>query len=143
MLGGSKETIDGREVTESGLVARLLASLNVTNAAVHPLPSCSNTHDEAVHTAKLARDQGWRRVLLVTSGYHMRRAEAAFRTQGLEVVPAACDFVRPGTRNRQLPRPYPIRGGFQMTETWCHEKAGWIVYRLRGWIDTEAAGRAP
>jgi len=143
LLGGIRKQIDGREVTEGALLTKLLESWGMTNVALIPLPFSVNTHDEAVHTAKLAKEKSWSRILLVTSAAHMRRAEAVFRTQGLDVIPVACDFVRPGMPNDELPKPYPIRGGFKLMENYWHEKAGWWVYRWRGWISKEAAQKAP
>ena len=47
-----------------------------------------NTHDNAVNSARILKDRGMHRILLVTSAYHMRRALGVFERQGLEVVPA-------------------------------------------------------
>jgi uncharacterized SAM-binding protein YcdF (DUF218 family) len=47
-----------------------------------------NTRENAAHSAALLREAGMRRVVLVTHGMDMRRAGAAFRSAGLDVVPA-------------------------------------------------------
>jgi uncharacterized SAM-binding protein YcdF (DUF218 family) len=47
-----------------------------------------NTAENAREGAKLLRDAGVRRILLVTSATHVPRARAAFEAQGFEVVPA-------------------------------------------------------
>lgn len=36
--------------------------------------------------------RGWQRAMLVISAIHMRRAEAVFRTTGVNIVLVACDF---------------------------------------------------
>jgi uncharacterized SAM-binding protein YcdF (DUF218 family) len=43
-----------------------------------PRPSPYSTRGEAETVAKVAREQGWRRVLVVTSTYHVRRARMLF-----------------------------------------------------------------
>lgn len=139
VLGGATQRVDGMEYREADLTADWLAAWQVTGARVFNLDSCENTHDEALRTAALMKEHGWKRILLVTSAFHMRRAEAVFRTAGVPVVPVACDFqtdlsVLTGRSIQLVPRP----GGFMKTELWFHEKVGWLIYRLRGWIKTQA-----
>ena len=46
-----------------------------------------NTEDNAVNTARLVRERGGRKILLMTSAVHMPRALKLFQSTGLEVVP--------------------------------------------------------
>lgn len=50
------------------------------------LPNVTTTRDEAARVRDLARARGWRRVLLVTSPSHSRRAARLFAAQGVNVV---------------------------------------------------------
>ena len=50
------------------------------------------TWENAVNAAKLLRDRGVRRVLLVTHSWHMPRAVWCFHQQGLEVIPAGVGY---------------------------------------------------
>ncbi|MFC6590716.1 YdcF family protein [Deinococcus lacus] len=52
-----------------------------TGPQVYTLPGVASTRDEAEQAAHLARQHGWKRVLLVTSPSHSRRAAALFREQ--------------------------------------------------------------
>lgn len=58
------------------------------------LDSVQSTRDEAEQAAALAQRQGWKRVLLVTSPTHSRRALLLFRQLGVPVVsvPASSTF---------------------------------------------------
>ena len=53
-----------------------------------------NTAEEALAIRQLLRprERGNPRVLLVTSAFHMRRAQRLFERQGLDVVPFPVDF---------------------------------------------------
>lgn len=51
-----------------------------------------STHGNALHSARILRERGVRRIALVTEAIHMPRAEGCFRKQGLEVTPAPCAF---------------------------------------------------
>ncbi len=48
------------------------------------------THENAVEVQKLLASRGIHRVVLVTDAWHMLRAAACLRRQGVEVVPAGC-----------------------------------------------------
>ncbi len=51
-----------------------------------------NTHENAIFSARLLRQQGIERVILVTSSAHLKRAAAEFRAAGLEVEAAPAEM---------------------------------------------------
>ena len=58
-------------------------------------PPVLNTADEAVAICRLLPAcQSW--VLLVTSAFHMRRAQRLFERQGMQVLPFPVDFQARG-----------------------------------------------
>ena len=89
----------------------------------------SNTHDEAVAVARLARERGWKRIILVTHPWHMARARGVFLKAGVDVICSPCDegsydlsdLTGPGGRLRAF-------------RDWLHESIGIGMYRLRGWL---------
>ncbi|WP_414656353.1 YdcF family protein [Deinococcus sp. VB343] len=50
------------------------------------LSNVTTTRDEAARVRDFARERGWQRVLLVTSPWHSRRAQALFRGYGVTAV---------------------------------------------------------
>jgi uncharacterized SAM-binding protein YcdF (DUF218 family) len=88
-----------------------------------------NTHDEAVATAKLAQANGWKRVIVVTQAWHMRRAAAVFRSAGVEVLQSPAAETR-----YDMESPDQLMDRFQAVRDWLHESIGYRVYRYRGWI---------
>ncbi len=120
---------------EGEMLRRLVTRWNVAPVPVHVLGLCANTRDEAERTRKLAEAQGWRRITLVTSASHMRRAEATFRRVGLDVVPLACDFEALASLQGGSPN-YLVPGlkGFEFLHRYLYEQVGWWVYRWRGWL---------
>ena len=92
-----------------------------------------NTHDNALYCAILLKAKGIQRVLLVTSAFHMRRAQALFEKQGLIVVPAPTDFQRI-VSNSTVPGVLPQVGNLSRTTHALHELVGYWVYRWRGWL---------
>lgn len=71
----------------------------------------TTTRDEAARVRDLARARGWRRVLLVTSPSHSRRAAALFQAQGVDVV----SVPAPETRfDETLPLPFDRLAALQV-----------------------------
>jgi uncharacterized SAM-binding protein YcdF (DUF218 family) len=134
VIGGQSQEVDGKVVKEGEVLETWFRRWQIIDAPVIHLDDVRNTHDEALQVAALARKQGWKRIILVTSGNHMRRAEAVFRTAGVNVTPVACDFVRLGTPYHFQFGIFPEQGGFEALDIWLHETVGWWVYRARGWI---------
>jgi uncharacterized SAM-binding protein YcdF (DUF218 family) len=89
-----------------------------------------NTRDEAVRVAALFRDKGWRRLLLVTSPTHTRRAAAAFERAGVPEV-VAVPAVETWYDVERLRRSDERIESFGAS---VHEWIGLYVYGRRGWI---------
>lgn len=79
-------TLSGGGVEQS--TVPLLEDLGVPREVMKFFPEARNTEEEA----KLIAKNGVKRVLLVTSAWHMPRAKSLFERAGLEVVPAPCDY---------------------------------------------------
>jgi uncharacterized SAM-binding protein YcdF (DUF218 family) len=88
-----------------------------------------NTRDEAVQVARLCRERGWKRLLLVTSPVHSRRAAATFEREGLEIVSSPSVETRYDLETLYEPGDRILAFGSVM-----HERIGLWLYRRRGWI---------
>jgi uncharacterized SAM-binding protein YcdF (DUF218 family) len=116
------------ERDQRALVARL-----DPGAILHVVGPVRNTHDEAVATSGLARQEGWRRIAVVTSPLHTRRACAVFERQGLAVVCRPSD-----SREYSLNLRRPPEGRLESFRDWLYEVVGTRVYRARGWLPERA-----
>jgi uncharacterized SAM-binding protein YcdF (DUF218 family) len=132
VLGGSATT-SPEVAPEPKRIRRWLETWELSRTPMLDLGACRNTRDEAVRAAELAREQGWTRLLLVTSACHMKRSEATFRAVGLDVVPVGCDFA--GTATLQRGRRWvPQSQSMVLLQLWLHEVVGMWYYRGRGWV---------
>jgi uncharacterized SAM-binding protein YcdF (DUF218 family) len=90
-----------------------------------------NTHGNALRSAKILREHGVQRIALVVDARSMRRAEACFRKEGIDVAAAPSKFMYLSANLQDwLPGWRAIRGN----ELTLHETAGLLLYRWRGWI---------
>lgn len=87
----------GQDATGSAIVRALLRELGVPDAAVVHEDRTRSTREEVVRACALARERGWRRLVLVTARYHVPRARrlAADEAAGLDLaVHAPSAFLR-------------------------------------------------
>lgn len=78
--------------------AVLLQDLGVPRSAILTENASRTTAENARYSRDLLGKRGVRRILLVTSAWHMRRSIMLYRKMGFEVVPAATDHE--GTLDR-------------------------------------------
>ncbi len=135
VFGGGGYWRAGDWASEADAVKRWIDSWQVIKKPVISLGLCADTHDEALKTAALINERGWKSVILVTSASHMRRAEATFKKAGVNVVCVRSNFVSTVFREDSLDwfhAPHP--GGAEAFHMWLHETLGWLAYRWRGWV---------
>ena len=90
----------------------------------------ADTRENARFSAELLRLAGLRRILLVTSAWHMPRAVDCFAREGIEVVAAPTAFR--GEVFASWTSFVPHWNGLRDTCLALHEWGGRIVYALRG-----------
>ena len=105
----------------------------VPASALSTTGKASNTEQEAEGIAQLlgvGKSPTTPRILLVTSAYHMSRAEMLFLRAGLEVIPFPVDFQ---TKLGITPRSFiPSGGALQQTDTALKEIYGRVYYWIVG-----------
>ena len=120
---------------EAELMAELLQVMGVPRRAMLLEEASRTTYQNALHSARVLEQAGARRILLVTSAFHMRRAARLFAAQGLEVIPAPTDYQRlVAPETAVLPAWAPEVGNLTRSTRALHELWGYWVYRLRGWL---------
>ncbi len=135
IVSGGSGRLDGRGVKEADDLADFLVLAGVPKEDILIENESKNTRESAVAVAKLLSTvEGSKTLLLVTSGYHMRRALACFKKVDLAVEPFA---VQPVSDERHfglglilIPRVDAIG----MWQTMIREWVGIIVYWLAGYI---------
>ncbi len=101
----------GREPpAEAAVMRRLLIERGVPDAAIRCDDQSRNSFETLLASRALARQNGWRRVLLVSDGYHLPRCRLTARLIGLRAagsaVPTAYGRPPAWTLARQTVRDY-------------------------------------
>lgn len=138
--GGSPDWSTNRRPPAEDM-AELLVWMGVPQPAILLQPRSRNTHEDAVYSAEILRQRGLKRILLVTSAWHMPRSLALFQAQGLDVTPAPTDFTitqqdenaAPGDWRAWALSLFPSIENLSLTTKMLREYIGLWVYHWRGW----------
>lgn len=137
LIGGGGAEIKEDQPGDSAAMAEWMQSFGLEDVEIVALPACHNTRDEALKVREFLDEHGGGRVLLVTSAWHMRRAEGVFKKVGLEIFPVPCDFeiaslVESGKKKWNL---VPRLEQFVFMDLFLHEWVGFHYYKFKGWVD--------
>lgn len=123
---------------QEALVMRALAiALGVPAEAIVVEDKARNTYENVAHVRRILDERGWRRVLVVSSPYHMRRVSLVFqRVDGARQVRytpvlASRFYARPQGSPISLLRPQMT---LQQLRGILHEYAGIVSYWRHGQI---------
>jgi uncharacterized SAM-binding protein YcdF (DUF218 family) len=126
VLTRERKTADGRLITSDLDQTRLVA---LAEAPVTRTETVASTRDEALRIKEMSDSAGWKRIVLVTSPFHSRRACATFEKVGMAVscMPAESRDVAVINLTGRDDR---VRA-FGM---WTYELAGTLRYWIAGWM---------
>ena len=117
-----------RTFQEAELMQALAKNLGVPPAALQKETRATNTYDYVLRVREVARQQGWDRILLVTSPYHTLRADLTFRRN----APRLVVLHAPVMENSYYSRDDPV--SLSQIMGILREYLGLLFYRIRGWI---------
>ena len=110
---------------EGELLRRAAIDHGVPNEAIRLAGPANTTATEALAVKRT----GLKRVILVTSAFHMARAALLFRRAGLDIVPFPTDY-RQNQATWRLEDLFPTADALSRTELALHEIYGNLLYRL-------------
>ncbi len=123
--GGSGDPL-APELRESDAMRDLAIELGVPSGQIVAESGSRSTRESARAAASLLRERGIRRVLLVTSAFHLPRSALLFRRQGLDVIPCPAEFQSRPPR-WELRSFVPVLGRLSHVDTALHEYMGLLA----------------
>ncbi|MHC1479488.1 YdcF family protein [Frateuria aurantia] len=118
--------------SEAATYVRTMRAMGVSPADLLEERRSLNTRQNAAFTAALLKtlpaDQPAGQLILVSSGWHLRRASACFAAQGLAVIPYAADVLEPG------PGALPSSYNLALSDLALHEWGGLLRDRILVWL---------
>lgn len=116
---------------EAQLMQEILQVMGIPEEVIVTEEASRDTYENALYSRTILEGRGIDRVLLVTSAYHMRRAEAVFRAHGFDIIPSPTDYQRL-VAPPLIPRWLPMVDDLDRTTRALHEYVGYFSCSLRG-----------
>jgi uncharacterized SAM-binding protein YcdF (DUF218 family) len=129
---GGRLPWEKREIVEGARSARIATARGIPSEQIVVTGEVGNTVDEARAVAALMRERGWKKIILVTSAFHMRRAARSFRRAGVDFVPFPVNFQIDPDGPITLLDFLPRAEGLVNTETALREWYGIAFYTILG-----------
>ena len=126
---GGKMPWDKTNKTE-GEVLKEYAILNgIPSEKIFVTKDVGNTADDAVAVKEVIRSS--KRIIIVTSAFHMYRAKRLFNNQGFDVIPYRVDY-KTGSHNKITIMDFlPSANNLELTEIGIREIIGRIYYFIK------------
>lgn len=129
--GGSGDLFDQSQ-SEATYLKTFLQTIGVPPDHIIVEANSRNTYENSVESKKLIEQRGDRSILLITSAFHMLRAEGCFVANGLRVDVLPVDYR--GIRNAPYDMLdfFPSSHNLSKVSLVIHEMVGIVTYRIMG-----------
>jgi uncharacterized SAM-binding protein YcdF (DUF218 family) len=121
----------GCEKKESEVAGRFLADLGVPEKQIIQDEESRDTVENALNVKKIFLAKGYKKGLLLTSGYHIKRAKYIFEKNGLEVVPYSSGLLSEKKECLTIFDFLPHVSSFHDSAAALKEFAGLMFYYIR------------
>ena len=126
---GGKMPWDKARKTEGDVLKEYAISNGIPSEKIFVTKDVENTAEEALSVKELISPS--KRIILVTSAYHMYRAQRLFEKQGFEVISYKVDY-KVSQNNKIVVMDFlPDAQCLEQTETGCREILGRIFYIIK------------
>ncbi len=131
--GGFANVFANKMKSESNDVFRYLVVSGIPKNVIYLENKSRNTRENAVQSALFFKSHPPQSILLITSGFHLRRADACFTKVGLKVQLYGCSYL---SHEREFLFNYlfPGENTFHYSALLWKEIIGYLTYWVMGWV---------
>jgi uncharacterized SAM-binding protein YcdF (DUF218 family) len=119
------------KVKEAVVVGRFLNDLGVNPKDIILEDSSRDTVENALYVKGIFNKKGYKKGLLVTSAYHIRRSEFLFKKTGIDVYPHSCGIASDKSALLNLYDFLPNIGNLDKTAVTVKESIGLLFYYIK------------
>jgi uncharacterized SAM-binding protein YcdF (DUF218 family) len=135
LVSGGSGRLNGTGVKEADDLADFLRLGGIPDEDIVIENRSKNTHESAVEVSSILTELGGsHELLLVTSGYHMRRSLACFRKAGIVIDPFSADPISEPTKYHPDRLLIPSLEAIGIWQTLLKEWVGMVAYWLAGYV---------
>ncbi|WP_304233241.1 YdcF family protein [Jiulongibacter sediminis] len=133
ITGGDISVLSKKKVTEIDLSKDFLIQNGVPPEHIFLEKKARNTHENAMYVKQLMDEKfPDQEIILITSAFHMKRAAACFKKEGVKLQTYPSHIMSMKT-SLDLPDLLPSSGSFGLSETLFKEFVGLLVYKIAGY----------
>ncbi|MEW5816900.1 MAG: YdcF family protein [Spirochaetota bacterium] len=132
IISGGSGSIFEQDKKEALYLKKLALQYGLSDKQILVEKDSRNTYESARYCADLIRKAGFKKLLLITSAYHMPRALGCFEKQGL--VP---DIYPVDYQSEELHFPFlliPSANALSQISLGWRESIGRLIYKIQGYI---------
>ncbi len=133
LFTGGSGILFQQDVQEAEHAKKILSLLGVSESQIVLESESRNTYENALYTSKILQENGWDKVILVTSAFHMERSKGVFEKQGIKVFAFPTDY-RTIKNEINWDSVVPSSGSLENSTTALKEWIGLLAYKMKGYL---------
>jgi len=134
IISGGSANVLIKERPEGAVVFDALTQMHFDTQRIRVDSLSRNTYENAIETANIvSRDSLSKRIVLVTSAWHMPRAMRCFTKLGFDVEPLSTDPLTPVEILTFQDYLIPSLNTIQKWDSLLHEWCGMAIYKMKGY----------
>ncbi|QID32991.1 YdcF family protein [Pampinifervens florentissimum] len=116
------------KLPEAEVMKQVLEELGVDKKEIITEVRSRDTFENAKYVKEICKERNFKKIVLITSAYHMRRAVETFRRAGLETIPYPTDFKQDKSYNLYsfIPRMSVLNDSYKA----LREHLGGLAYSM-------------
>jgi len=136
ILTGGSASVISKKYYESIYAKNLMKEFGIKENRIFIDAKSRNTYENAIETKRILDSlQVTDSVILITSAFHMNRAEACFQKAGVKFIPYPVHYIGNATRDYDIEAfLVPSAGAINDFQTMFREWIGIISYKMTGKI---------
>jgi uncharacterized SAM-binding protein YcdF (DUF218 family) len=136
ITGGKYVTFRKDHMTEAQNNAYFLSEFcGIDSSALVLEKEAANTYQNGICVDRIFKKNNWgKKIILVTSAYHMPRSVLIFRKLGFQIYPAPTDFNSYASFSQGIFDFFPSIEALRGSTTALHEVYGMVGYMLARWM---------
>lgn len=134
ITGGSGSVLDRGRLSEAAELRQVFRTCGVPDSVIITEEQSRNTRENALNSAAILKQHpAWRRVVLITSAFHMRRSVGCFERVGIHATPFPVDYTGANQAYDPTSLVLPTENALMNWNRLIHEITGYLIYRVAGY----------
>lgn len=133
LFTGGSGILFEQELKEASFAENFLLDFGIPKSQILLESESRNTFENGLYTKKILEEKKLKRIILVTSAFHMKRSVAIFKKLGIDAIPFPTDYrtLRTGFNWETF---VPSTGALDTTTFSLKEWMGIFVYEWKGYM---------